>query len=112
MIKKFLTFSLIIALFVSMLPTQTIAAANDSNIIYVAPYGKDTNKGSIDSPLKTLEAAKKQVRKFKDKGVKNIEVVFREGDYYITKAVEFTAADSGKADDPIVYRSYEGEKRC
>lgn len=109
MTKKILIFSLILALLVSMLPVSA-ADVSGANIIYVAPYGKDTNKGSIDSPLATLDAAKKQVRKLKDKGVKSIEVVFREGDYHITKAVEFTAADSGKADDPIVYRAYEGEK--
>jgi len=108
MTKKILIFSLILALLVSMLPVSA-ADVSGANIIYVAPYGKDTNKGSIDSPLATLDAAKKQVRKLKEKGVKNIEVVFREGDYHITKAVEFTAADSGKADDPIVYRSYEGD---
>lgn len=110
MIKKFLSFSLILALLATMLPAAAVSAASETNVIYVAPYGKDSNNGSIDAPLATLEAAKKQVRNLKKKGIKGIEVVFREGDYHITKTVEFLSADSGKADDPIVYRSYEGEK--
>ncbi len=110
MIKKFLTFSLILALVTSVLPVSALDAISDANKIYVATYGSDSNKGTIDSPLATFEAAKKQVRKLKDKGIKGIEVIFREGDYHVTKATEFTSADSGKPDSPIVYRSYEGEK--
>ena len=106
MIKKILILSVILVLITSTLPVSAAA----SNIIYVAPYGKDTNIGSIDSPLATLEGAKKQVRKLKNKGVRGIEVVFREGDYHIAKAVEFTSADSGKINSPIIYRAYEGEK--
>ena len=110
MIKKILTFLLTLVFTVSLLPMSEAEAAGDGSIIYVAPYGKDSNSGTIDSPFATLEAAKKQVRKLRQKGKKGIEVVFREGDYHITKSVEFTSADSGKADDSIVYRSYEGEK--
>ncbi len=109
MMKKILAFSLILTLMGSAFPVAATRTAQVSNIIYIAPNGSDSNNGSIDAPLATLEAAKKKVRKLKDKGVKGIEVVFREGDYHLAKSVEFTAADSGKKDAPIVYRAYEGE---
>ena len=101
---------LICVLVMSVLSVSAATSTENSNIIYVAPDGKDSNSGSFEAPLATLEAAKKQVRKLRMRGVKGIEVVFRGGDYHQEKAVQFTSADSGKADDPIVYRSYKGER--
>ncbi|MBO5453124.1 MAG: right-handed parallel beta-helix repeat-containing protein [Clostridia bacterium] len=83
-------------------------------ILYVAPDGKDTNKGTIDSPFATLEKARDTILELKNAG-KLAEggavVYFRGGDYVIKNAIEFSKEHSGASEDaPIIYRNYPGEE--
>ena len=71
--------------------------------IVVSPSGNDQNDGSLENPLRTVEAAKERA---KLSSADSLTVWFREGTYNITSAVEFTAEDKSG----VLYRSYPGEK--
>lgn len=74
------------------------------NDLVVAPYGSDSNSGTLEAPLKTLEKAKDILKS--DTNGDPVTVWFREGTYTINETVEFTAEDRGN----VLYRSYPGEK--
>ena len=76
------------------------------NDLVVAPYGDDSNEGTPEAPLKTLEKAKEILKNSETDG--KATVWFREGTYTISKTVEFTSDD--KSD--VLYRSYPGERVC
>ncbi len=71
--------------------------------IVVSPVGNDANDGSLENPLKTVEAAKE---KAKASSADSLTVWFREGTYNILSALEFTSADKSG----VLYRSYPGEE--
>ena len=89
--------------------TMTFPALAAENVLYVSPTGNDSAAGTIDDPLATMEGARARVLALKTEGTYINEVIFRGGDYRVTKAITFTEADSGTAENPIVYRAYEGE---
>lgn len=74
-----------------------------SNDIVVSPDGDDSNDGTLESPLRTPEAAKEKAKSVGDGAV---TVWFREGTYTLLSPLRFDASD--KSD--ITYRSYPGEK--
>ena len=70
------------------------------NTYYIdTKLGKDSNKGNIDSPFKTI-------RKFSNICVPGDTGIIREGIYYES----FTSSKSGEKDFPITYQSYQNEK--
>ena len=78
--------------------------------IYVAVDGNDSNPGTKDKPLATLEAAKTKVRELKKTVKDEIVVAFMAGDYGILDNVTFTAEDSGSEKIPVTYCAYgDGE---
>jgi len=80
-------------------------------VLHVAPGGSDTNAGTRDRPLATLEAAREAVRKLKAAGplpTGGVTVVLAGGTYERKAAFHLTAADSGTAGAPIVYRAAKG----
>ncbi|MBQ2973629.1 MAG: right-handed parallel beta-helix repeat-containing protein [Clostridia bacterium] len=74
--------------------------------IFVSPDGNDSNPGTIDAPMKTLEKAKESVKFSKAPSDKKITVWFREGTYLTENTVEFTSEDRSN----VLYRSYPNEK--
>ena len=85
-------------------------AADDKAVIYVSPNGSDSAKGTIEAPLKTFAGAQAAVRKLKSGGAKDIEVIFREGEYRLSSSVTFGAEDGTYEGHLITYRGMEGEK--
>ena len=84
---------------------------NDLKRFYVALNGKDSNKGTIDKPFATLEAAQTAVREtIKNANNTSIEVVVRGGTYYLNQTLEFTSEDSGPISSPVIWKAAEGEK--
>ena len=78
---------------------------------YVSPTGSDLNPGTKDMPLASFEGAKKVVSKFKSSGKDiPVTVLFRSGEYYITKAAVFTPADGGTKSAAVKYMAYPGEE--
>lgn len=74
--------------------------------LIVSPDGNDMNQGTLESPLKTLKAAKDRVKLLKGISDETITVWFRGGTYEFTEEVTFDSSDA----ENIVYRSYPGEE--
>lgn len=109
--KRFLTAlstAFLLAVGLAVAPPATAAEVRE---IYVAPDGDDDAAGSIDAPLRTLEAARDLLRTERDSGdsTEGATVYLREGSYPRSSSFELSAEDSGTAEAPIVYRSYPGE---
>ena len=74
------------------------------NDLVVAPYGDDSNAGTLEAPLKTFEKAKELLKNNASDGA--VTVWFREGAYLIKDTVKFTSDDRSN----VLYRSYPNEK--
>lgn len=71
--------------------------------VYVSPDGRDSNSGMKEAPLASIVAARDAARAVaKEEGV-TIHVA--DGVYYLPETLVFTAADSGTAERPVVYRA-------
>lgn len=80
--------------------------------LFVAPDGNDSNPGTRQAPLATLEAARDLLRRRRQGGrlpPGGAAVVLRGGRYYRKATFRLEAQDSGTADAPVVYRAAEGE---
>ena len=75
--------------------------------IHVATTGNDANPGSSALPLATFTAAQTMARS--QAGLEAVTVIFHAGTYYLANTVQFTAADSGTAANPVTYRAATGE---
>lgn len=82
--------------------------------IHVSPEGNDGADGSLSRPFATLERARREVNSLRDgKGALpsgGVCVYLHGGVYPMAKTFRLTAADSGSADAPVVYRAWGGEK--
>lgn len=79
--------------------------------LYVSPNGDDDNDGSVDSPLKSLDGARKRIRDLRNGNLKiPAEVIFQDGEYIISEGVEFTAEDSGTENNNVIYKADDGVK--
>ena len=81
--------------------------------LFVATDGSDKNDGSLARPFATLEKARNTIREWKRSGqipAGGVTVYLRGGVYKISKTFELTEEDSGTANDPITYCSYDNEK--
>ncbi|MBP5235996.1 MAG: right-handed parallel beta-helix repeat-containing protein [Clostridia bacterium] len=77
---------------------------------YVSPEGDDSNDGSEQSPLATLDGARAAVLAYKtENGLPDggVEVVFLPGVYRVDSQTVFTPEDSGEEGKPIAYRAKE-----
>ncbi|MDD6800159.1 MAG: right-handed parallel beta-helix repeat-containing protein [Firmicutes bacterium] len=70
--------------------------------IYVSPNGNDSNSGTRDCPLATLEGARQFLRSVPHDGA---TVTLLEGTYLSRSAVEFTDQDGGSPNAPVVYEA-------
>jgi len=78
--------------------------------LYVSPSGNDTNIGTRDKPLQTLEGARKAVLEQRTTYPgKKVTVYFKEGIYPLAQCVRLTTDDSGSEQAPIVYRAMKSE---
>ena len=76
---------------------------------YVSPKGSDSNKGTEESPFRTIEQAKKAVRAINGTMTGDIEVILRAGTYALPSTVSFDEGDGGKDGHYVRYKAYEGE---
>ena len=76
---------------------------------YVSPKGSDSNKGTEESPFRTIEQAKKAVRAINGTMTGDIEVILRAGTYALPSTVTFDEGDGGKDGHYVRYKAYEGE---
>ena len=78
--------------------------------IYVSTDGSDTNAGSKDAPLATIQAARKAIASQQLAGKQPITVWVSGGTYYLIEPLRFEESDSGTAEAPITYRAMPGER--
>ncbi len=106
MMKRFAA----MALFSSFALNPLRSAAAD---FVVAPNGSDTNPGTVEQPLASLEAARDAVRRLTSEGDAipegGVRVLLRGGRYFIDKTFELDHRDSGREGSPVVFASYPGE---
>jgi hypothetical protein len=76
----------------------------------VALTGDDSNPGTREKPLQTLEAARDKIRSNPLKGEVPLTVYIRGGRYHLEKTFKLETEDSGNDDAPILYRSMPGER--
>ncbi|MEI7423809.1 MAG: right-handed parallel beta-helix repeat-containing protein [Prolixibacteraceae bacterium] len=102
----------IIALFVMLWCSISSEVRSSEPVrFYVSVNGNDKNKGSVDKPFATLEAAQNAVREAKKSEVNRpIEVIIREGIYYLQQTLELKPEDSGTKEAPITWRAAENER--
>ncbi len=81
----------------------TVLHTTNAAEIHVSPNGNDLNSGTKSQPLASLSAAQKKAREFA--GKEPIQVMIADGVYYLPDTLLFTAADSGTADCPVIYRA-------
>jgi len=88
--------------------------------LYVSPDGNDSwtgqqvkvNEQGNDGPLATLTGARDAVRQLKSKGplAEPVRVIIGAGKYTMSEPVEFTQADSGTEQCPIIYEAAAGAR--
>lgn len=79
--RKNISLLIIIAL-VLQLFNITIYAETEKTI-YVAAYGNDSNQGTVDKPVKSLEAASVLAKNLIDSGAENVTVKIHAGKYFV-----------------------------
>lgn len=93
---------------ISVIAVAIVAGVSSGAEIYISPTGKDSNDGSIGSPLATIAAARDKTDLLKSGGT--VTVYLRGGTYYLTAPVDFGPANSGTLSAPIIYSAYGSEK--
>ena len=89
---------------IEMVTAQTIK-------YYVSVDGNDSNKGSIDRPFASFEAAQNAVREArKSDPIRPIEVIIRGGVYYLQQTLELKPEDSGTKEAQVTWRAAENER--
>jgi len=80
--------------------------------IYVEPFGDNENKGTIDSPLASIQGARDLIRALKLKGdlQEPVNVLIGPGTYLMDATLNFDIQDSGSEEFPITYKSRTSEK--
>ena len=109
--KKLIALVLALSMLISLVPASSALAENLAGgeiLIYVSPDGNDKALGTINEPLKTFQGAKHRVKAVA--GTKPVRVIFREGQYNVTKTEVFGPEDSGRYGAYVSYEAYPGEK--
>lgn len=97
----------IIFVIVSFMTARATAAD-----IYIAPDGNDSNSGTIDQPLATLDRAVRDARKLRnDEPDRETSIVIqlRNGTYCLDRTFRLTPEDSGTEKSPLIIEAYPGE---
>jgi hypothetical protein len=74
---------------------------------YVSPKGSDNNPGTSEKPFATLERARDAARAAKHDST--VTIWLRGGTYTRSTTFDLSAADSGTASAPVIYRASPGE---
>jgi hypothetical protein len=81
--------------------------------LFIAPKGNDSNVGTRESPLASLEKSRDIIRLLKQTLTnrnKHYIVTLLEGTYYPSKTFLLNTNDGGLKDNPIVYRGEAGKQ--
>ncbi len=78
--------------------------------LYVSPAGIDTNSGSKNAPLASLEGARALIASRHLAGRAQVTVWVRGGTYHLTQPFHLGPKDSGTEQAPITFRAVPGEE--
>jgi parallel beta-helix repeat protein len=108
-----------IALIKSVGGIELLKTSSKEIVFYVAPNGNDAWSGNKPSPqgkkgpFATLSRARDAVHQLKQRqsGLlkQPVRVLVRGGTYFTEKTIDFTDADSGTKESPIIYQAYKNE---
>ena len=97
--KKLISIFLILTIIAGCIPI--FAKEADSMKIYVSPMGDDANAGTLESPVKTLSAARDMARSVEGSS----EIILSAGAYNLTQTLVLDARDSD-----TTWKASEGDK--
>ena len=104
--KKNIKLLLIIALL-----TVTGCESISNKKIFISPDGNDQWNGSKNKPFRTLMRAKEAVRnELEFKNTATIEVILKDGIYYLDKTLVFTSEDSPSGNGSVVWKALNEKK--
>ena len=87
----------------------TVAVSQGEQVVYVSvANGNDSNDGSFQNPVKTVDKGRVLARNYLDSMAGNVYIVMRGGEYNETLTV--STGDSGKNGFKTVFCSYPGEE--
>lgn len=97
--------------FLALLATLLSPTLAAGETLYVALDGRDTNDGSVDSPVATLTRARDMLRERIAAGalMEPTTVIIAGGTYRLEEPFRLTPADSGTSHAPITYAARDGE---
>ena len=95
-----------------LLAILSLSGCGNEMQIHVSPDGNDSNNGSINSPLASIEKAVMLVEKSKhDEGASGtIEVLIHGGKYRISKGITLNNINKKLTDGKVVFKAYKGQK--
>jgi hypothetical protein len=76
--------------------------------LFISPEGSDANQGTISAPFATLTHARDMACKLSDK--EPIEIILREGTYYLPEPLLLAPQHSGTEKAPVTWRAADGER--
>ena len=104
-----------VALFATTGLAGNILAADSTECrpteFFVATDGDDRAEGTEQDPFRTIDGARKHVRKHEINSERmrcDVVVNVRAGDYAVDETITFDEKDSGRNGNQVVYRSYDG----
>jgi len=86
-------------------------AKAESHKIYISPSGNDSNKGTIENPMASLNGAIKKLRILKKSGQYNspAEIIIKQGSYFMSAPLILLPEDSGNTENPLTFKAESGE---
>lgn len=93
----------------NIIPTISFADSVEAVYLYVSPNGDEFGTGTENSPVNSISAARKLVRKIKKEN-KNvpINVILKSGEYRIMETEKFAKEDGGTENAPVTYMAEVG----
>ena len=85
-----------------------LANQSQAGVLYVAVDGDDTSPGTKTKPFATLIRARNAARELKKGGP--IDIIIREGTYYLSEPLVLEPRDSGTAHAPVTWRAEEKKR--
>ncbi len=101
--------------------SQNLKSQAQNRQFYISPDGDDLNLGTINQPFRTIQRAKREVRKFNKTMTADIVVNLKTGTYFINNATEkemdnqventfrFDESDQGNNGFQVIYQSFSSE---
>jgi len=83
-------------------------AGQETYRIYVSPDGAEDGDGTAENPCGTIQAALGAIRY--DRKLQPVEVVLKDGDYYLTESVSIDSTDAGNRYAPLTIRAENSGK--